>query len=67
MEGLCKLFMQNNQLESFPDSISQLRSLRAIGLQNNRLREFPECIQHLNLTYANLSGNPIKKYPNKLE
>jgi Leucine-rich repeat (LRR) protein len=66
------LYLHNNQLQSLPDSIGNLRTLQGLYLNNNQLQYLPESIlslssiQHLSLSNNPLSPSTLSITPSKI-
>jgi hypothetical protein len=58
----------DNCVDSVPDSICELKSLRFLALMNNpKLKEVPDCVGELpNLIFLNLKGSDNAKVPQSI-
>ena len=60
-----ELDLTSNALESLPDQLWRLRSLKRLRLGDNRLREIPDEIAELsNLEWLDLYNNELEEIPN---
>lgn len=58
--------MENNQLDTLPESMVNLKSLIHLNLKNNRLTKFPESIYDIKtLKFCFLNSNKIVKISNE--
>jgi len=58
------LMLCNNQIETFPKSVYELKELRTLCLHGNKLKSLPEDIDNLSkLKKLTISNSPIKKFP----
>ena len=63
------MLLLDNVVESIPDSVCELKSLRFIGLINNKnLKTIPECLADLpNLTFMNFLGSDNLEVPKSIQ
>lgn len=66
VKNLWNLSLENNVLESLPESISQLSNLRTLNLYNNKFAILPSVISKLvNLTTLHLENNNLESLPDE--
>ena len=58
--------ISNNNLESLPDWITELRELKGLNLSRNSLRELPQDLGKLSLRVLWLSGNQLMSLPDSI-
>lgn len=64
MDKLTHIYMGNNKLSTFPEELSQLKSLEVLCAPCNFITEIPHALSALKrLTQLNLSRNQIKNVP----
>lgn len=65
---LVKLDLSNNNLESFPKSVTSLVNLIHLDLHSNQLTALPDSVGHLvKLKVLNVSGNSLAVLPDSIE
>ena len=66
--NLEKINASYNNIETLPDSITQLSSLKSCDLRNNKITSLPKCFSLMTaLTLLQLSNNPISGVPPNFE
>lgn len=59
--------MDNNQLTSLPDQLSNLKFLKSLNVSGNQLQEFNAVLCEMSkLEFVNVSGNRIKRLPDDM-
>ncbi len=67
MDHITSIWLDNNQLEEFPDNIDNLSNLSRLILSNNNLIALPESLGNLSLLEElMIRNNKIKRLPDKI-
>ena len=62
MSKLKFLELSNNNLETIPEAVTQIKKLRRLELDNNFINNIPESFEYMwSLEEISIKGNPLSK------